>query len=81
MIELQHISAAREFLNNNYINGWGGIDRGGPIAWPARSPDLNPLNFYLWRHLKTLVYDTPVATVEVFRNRIIAACKKMKENF
>ncbi|EFN79901.1 hypothetical protein EAI_14953, partial [Harpegnathos saltator] len=29
---------AREYLNNNYINRW--IGRGGPIAWPARSPDL-----------------------------------------
>jgi hypothetical protein len=23
------------------------MDRGGPIAWPPRSPDLNPLDFYL----------------------------------
>jgi len=37
-------SPAQEFLNNNYINRW--IDRGGLIAWSARSPDLNPLNFY-----------------------------------
>ena len=62
---------AREFLNNNYTNRW--IGRRGPIAWPARSPDLNPLDFYLWGHLKTIVYDTPM---EVIRNRIIAACEK-----
>jgi len=67
---------AREFLNNNYTNRW--IGRRGPIAWPARSPDLNPLDFYLWGHLKTIVYDTPVATVEVLRNRIIAACEKIR---
>ena len=56
---------ARKFLNNNYSNRW--INRRGPIGWPARSPDFNPLDFYLWGHLKTIEYDTPVATVEVLR--------------
>jgi hypothetical protein len=31
------------------------MGRCGPTAWPPRSPDLNPLDFYLWGHLKTLV--------------------------
>ncbi|KAJ4439323.1 hypothetical protein ANN_07445 [Periplaneta americana] len=31
---------------------------GGPITWPSRSPDLNPLGFYIWGHLKALVYET-----------------------
>jgi hypothetical protein len=26
------------------------IGRGGPTAWPPLSPDLNPLDFYLWGH-------------------------------
>ena len=45
---------ARQFLNQHFANKW--IGRGGPIAWPARSPDLNPLDFHLWRHLKSIVY-------------------------
>ena len=24
--------------------------------WPARSPDLNPLDFFLWGYLKSQVY-------------------------
>ena len=36
---------ARQFLNRHFANKW--IGRGGPIAWPARSPDLNPLDFHL----------------------------------
>ncbi|GFU87883.1 hypothetical protein TNCV_964391 [Trichonephila clavipes] len=38
------------------------IEHGGPAAWPPRFPDLNPLKF--WCHLKALVYEMPVATVE-----------------
>lgn len=37
-----------------FPNKW--IERGGPVPWPARSPDLTPLDFYLWGQLKTLVY-------------------------
>jgi hypothetical protein len=32
--------------------------------WPARSPDLNPCNFYLWGNLKQKVYETNPHTIE-----------------
>ena len=35
-----------QHLNNIFPRCW--IGRGGPIAWPAWSPDINPLDFYLW---------------------------------
>ncbi|KAJ4442849.1 hypothetical protein ANN_04442 [Periplaneta americana] len=41
---------ARRYLDRRFPDRW--IGRGGPIAWPPRSPDLNPLDFYLWGHLK-----------------------------
>ena len=48
----------RDWLNNNLADRW--IGRGGPndrnITWPPRSPDLTPLDFYLWGHIKSLVY-------------------------
>ena len=28
----------------------------GDIGWPARSPDLNPCDYFLWGHLKSKVY-------------------------
>jgi len=31
----------------------------GTIPWPARSPDLTPLDFYLWGHLKHQIYRYP----------------------
>jgi hypothetical protein len=44
-----------------------------PTAWPPRSPDLNPLDFYLWGHLKTLVYAAPVDNGEALNHRIVDA--------
>ncbi|QQP53887.1 Transposable element Tc3 transposase [Caligus rogercresseyi] len=28
----------------------------GDLEWPARSPDLSPCYFYLWRYLKSRAY-------------------------
>lgn len=46
--------AVRGHLDNVFGDRW--IGRGGPVPWPARSPDLTPLDFYLWSELKRLVY-------------------------
>jgi hypothetical protein len=40
---------AHRNLNAHYRGHWTG--RGGPIAWPPRSPDLNLLDFFLWGYL------------------------------
>jgi hypothetical protein len=54
-----HFSCAEwDVLNNTYHGRW--IGRGGPTAWPPRSPDLNLRDFYLWGQLKSLVYAAPV---------------------
>lgn len=59
------------FLNRRFPNRW--IGRGGPVAWPARSPDLTPLDFSLWGYIKNIVYNHPPTTVEDMRLRIIRA--------
>ena len=51
----------REFLNEIFPNRW--LGRGGPVVWPPRSPDLTPLDYYLWGHMKTLF-----AAAEQIRN-------------
>lgn len=33
--------------------------------WPRLSPDLNPLCFFLWGHVKKLVYDKPIGENDV----------------
>jgi hypothetical protein len=49
----EHSSRAlRDVLNNKYHDRW--IGTGGRTLWPPLLPDLNPLEFYLWGHLKPL---------------------------
>ncbi|GBN42774.1 hypothetical protein AVEN_174235-1 [Araneus ventricosus] len=62
-IWFQHAAAhfsrnVRNHLDVRFGQQW--IGRGGPVRWPAQSPDLSCLDFFLWGHMKTLVYDTPV---------------------
>lgn len=66
----------RQYLNATYQDRW--IGRGGPQAWPPRSPDLNPLDFCLWGYLKSLVYTTPITNIIELRNRIVASCNDIR---
>lgn len=63
---------ARHSLDILFPGQW--IGRVGPYLWPPRSPDLNPLDLFLWGHLKTLVYETPVHDVEDLQDLIIDGC-------
>ncbi|XP_066149124.1 uncharacterized protein [Euwallacea fornicatus] len=46
----------RQFLDETFPDRW--IGRRGAIEWSARSPDLSPLDFFLWGHLKSKIYGT-----------------------
>jgi hypothetical protein len=56
---------ACRYLNRKFPGQ--GISRSGSIAWPPHSPDLNPLDIYLWGDFKSLVYSSPVDDVETLR--------------
>ncbi|KAJ8880635.1 hypothetical protein PR048_017105 [Dryococelus australis] len=45
---------------------------------PQRSPDLNPLDFYLWGHLNAHVYATPVDDVGTLCDRIVTDCETIR---
>lgn len=68
----------REHLNVAYPNRW--IGRLGPILWPPRSPDLNPLDFFYWGCLKEDVYKEPINNIEELRTRILTAAGKINES-
>ena len=53
---------ARQYLNDHFAGKW--IGGNGPVAWSAYSPDLNPIDFHLWGHVKNEDYTTPVTNVD-----------------
>ncbi|XP_074034588.1 uncharacterized protein [Leptinotarsa decemlineata] len=61
--------SVREHLNRCFPGNW----RDGPIPWPARSPNLTPLDFFMWGRTKKLVYTTEITTREELFQRIEAA--------
>jgi len=60
-----------EKLTNLFEDRWWGNT--GPFLWPPRSPDLTPLDFYLWGRVKELVYSSRVENLEQLRRRIVEA--------
>jgi hypothetical protein len=57
-----------DWLKNNIPN-W--IGTRGPTKWPPCSPDLTPLDFSIWSYIKNRVYQTPPATMEELKERIV----------
>ena len=60
-------------MATTYPGRW--IGRDGPVAWPPRSPDLD---FFLWGHIKSLVYEIPVPDEERLLARILAASDEVR---
>jgi len=75
MMGLPHITL---YLIESFPNRW--LGRSGPIPWPLRSPDFTPLDYYLWGHMKTLVYETGIDLRVVKRDRIFAAADHIRKN-
>jgi hypothetical protein len=54
----------------------------GAIRWPARSPDLNPLDFFIFiRNFRDNVYLTPPGTQKELRKKIVRVCQEQPRNF
>lgn len=65
----------RNWLNHRFPLHW--IGRRGTIEWPPRSPDLTALDFFLWGHLKSVVYKTQPTSLDDLRERIINECRRI----
>ena len=46
------------------------ISKGGNVPWPPRSPDLSINDFFLWGHVKNVVYSSPVRSIRQLKQRI-----------
>ena len=65
-------------LDAQFPNKW--IGRGGPIAWPARSPDITPCDFSLWGFVKHRVFQTPVNCLLELKQRITDVVNQVNQN-
>ena len=54
-----------------WIGSWG------PVPWPAWSPDLTPLDYFLWVSMKSKVYGTPVTSEEDLIARVHGAIESL----
>ncbi|GFV83324.1 uncharacterized protein TNCV_1900501 [Trichonephila clavipes] len=73
-----HFSAdVRSALDTAYPGRW--IGRDGPVNWPARSPDLSCLDFFLWGYVKSLVYASPIDSDEALVARIAVVAGEIQE--
>lgn len=59
----------KRYLDELLPNSW--IGRNGPVLWPARSPDLSPLDFFVFGAIKDLVYVRSYATQEELLEAVI----------
>lgn len=65
----------RECLNELFPNKW--IGNRGAVEWPARSPDLSPLDYFLWGTIKNVVYKQRYGNVDELRNSPVATCQRI----
>jgi len=66
------LSAVREIFGQKVIS------KRGDINWPPRSPDLSPMDFFLWGYLK--VFNSNPATLEELKARIREEMQNISRN-
>jgi hypothetical protein len=68
-----------DFLDKVLPGKW--IGRGGPLSWPARSPDLTPMDFGLWGYVRPLVLARGPRTVEELEDCITTVFSMIKRGY
>jgi len=71
-------TSVRRLLDHTFPGRW--IGRRGPIEWAPRSPDLTPLDFFLWGYTKQLVYCEPIKDLEQLRQKITETVKSINKD-
>jgi hypothetical protein len=65
----------RESLDMRFPGRWFRSDR--PIPWPPRSPDIVPLDFFLWGYVKDIANKTSVTSLDELKLRIVAVIERV----
>ena len=72
----QHDGAPPHFLPHEVRYFLTYISLGdGPHNWPARSPDLSPLDYCVWGWMKELVYIVMLGKRDAFLSRILESAE------
>ena len=68
--------AVRDWLDITFRERWMG--RSGSIAWPARSPDLTPMDFWSWGDVKRTMYNEhSIESLETLKVKIRAEIREI----
>lgn len=68
-----------DLLQIYFPNKW--IANNGPIMWPARSPDLTPLDFFLWGYVKNEVYKQKYASINELREQVNVTLRSLPRDY
>lgn len=73
------IREVQQLLNSKFPNRW--IGKGGKEPWPSQSPDLNPIDFYVWKQIKERIDDQKeIKTCEEYKAQITSAFDSFRSN-
>ena len=83
-MRFQHDGASPNFGNvvRGHLTATFGarwIGRGGPTAWPARSPALTCLDFFFRGYMKSMVHETVTESEEDLIARTVSAAAEIRE--
>ena len=67
----------RSWLNDKFDNRW--IGRGGSTSWDPRSPDMTPLDFFLWDYIKNNVYKNNIKDLDDLKIKITQEIRTIKK--
>lgn len=71
----------RAYLDQNFLSWIGrGDGENKFLAWPPRSPDLNPLDFFLWGHLQHRVHMFTYDSVHQMTNAVVREAQEISEH-
>ena len=69
----------RDYLDSTFPRRW--IGRSGQMTWAARSPDLSPLDFFMWGLLKDRVYHRKPQSLSSLKAIIEDECLNIDQQF
>lgn len=63
-----YATVVRNYLNETFPGRW--LGRRGSVDWPARSPDLTPMDYFFWGMAKDYVYKERLPDIDSMKRKI-----------